>query len=403
MFEQVELAIERKRIEDAHRGEGYGYSSRMPDRLFAILAGRDDASNADWPALLAEAESHGVLPLFAQRAVTIAPPDVRTDLRRIQQQTMHRNMRRLRDFAIAVNALHARGIDVVALKGMQLVPLIYGNLASRGMIDIDLLVPAESLNAAAEVMRDLGYKSLRPFRIAADPIPYYAHHVPPFIKSDASTVELHWHVCEQRTAVTIDVDELWRRAVPARIGGVDTKVFASEDLLLHLAVHATYSHRCQGSARACCDVAEIVRTQAIDWDAVIERARRWNVAAGTYLVLRLARELLDAAIPSHVLDALQPPAFDERLLRIALRGEHAGHSHRLRHARGARAKLRAAKELLFIGRDQLADTHNVKRSSPLVYGLYIARAAKMAKRWREAARGNDDAHAIDTFLRGASK
>lgn len=375
------------------------------ERLFAVLAGRDDGrewSIDEWRGVLDVATAHAVQPLLAQRSVATAPAAIATELRRIQEETTHRNMRRLRDFATVATALQQSGVDVIALKGMHLVPLVYGNLASRGMIDLDLLIPATQLRAGGDVMRELGYEAARPYRVSDDAIPYYAHHIPPFVKDDASSVELHWHLCPPRTQVAIDVAELWQRAVPARIAGVETKVLANEDLLLHLAVHATYSHRCEVSARACCDVAQIVRTQPLAWDALIERARRSNIAAGTYLVLRLAHELLGARIPRDVLTALEPPAFNEEMLRIALRGELSGSgARRLHNAGGAREKLRVAKELLFINRHDLADAHNVDRSSLRVYGLYVTRLARLARRWREVSTSNSsDAAAIDQFLGG---
>jgi hypothetical protein len=160
------------------------------------------------------------------------------------------------------------------------------------------------------------------------------------------------------------------------------------------------------SVRACCDVAEIVRTHAVAWDVVVERAVRWRIGAGTYLVLRLARELLDAAIPTSVLEALAPPDFDERLLRIALRGSaDRRRAGRLREATGLLGKLRTVKRLLFVRRDDLADRYNVSRSSPLVYGLYVRRAAQLLKRWPEvvaAHRGDGrmaaESAALDAFL-----
>jgi hypothetical protein len=230
------------------------------------------------------------------------------------------------------------------------------------------------------------------------------HHIPPFVRHGLSTIEVHWHITPPPSAVP--VEELWQRAVPARIAGVDTHVFAAEDLVLHLAVHATYNSRCVVSVRACCDLAEVARTQPVDWDVVAGRAQRWKVGAGTYLLLRLARELLDAPIPRDVLDALAPRDFDERLLRIALRGEVDRHrTGRLRHAGGTVAKLRAVKELFFVRRNELADANNVARSSPLVYGLYVRRAARLLKRWPEvvAAHRSDgrvaaESAALDRFL-----
>jgi hypothetical protein len=362
------------------------------DRLLSILAERDPGSATspgEWHALLTAAGHHSVQPLFALRLLASALPlplEVAGELRRLQEETAHRNMRRMRDFSLTVTALQQRGIAVIALKGIPLLSSIYGSLSARAMVDLDLLVRPCDLQAAGHVMREVGYEPLSDYRVSEDDIPFYAHHLPSFLKPGFSTVELHWHIASPRATVSIDVNELWQRSTVTRLAGVETRVLAVEDLLLHLIIHATYSHRCDELLRACCDVTEIIRRQVISWDAVVERARRWKAEAGTYLILRLISEEFSVAIPDHVLHELQPRDFDEVMLDIALRADFEGsHARRLRHARGPREKLKLLRKMLMINPDDLADSYNVPRSSPLVFGLYVARAAGMAKRWREVA------------------
>lgn len=381
------------------------------DRLFATLANEThELSGEEWHALLDFARLHSVQPFVVQCVLarkTALPPDVAERMQRIQTDATERNTRRLRDFATAARALQARGIDVIALKGTHLVSLVYRNLASRTMTDIDILIPRTKLEEAADALRGIGY-DIAPFRVTpGDPVPYFMYTIPNAMKEGKSTIDVHWHLHNPRSAASIDVDELWSRATPVRIAGVDVRVLAPEDLLLHVAEHATYAHRCEISARACCDVAEIVHHHAIDWDALIERAHRWQMAPGAYLVLRLARELRGANVPDSALAALKPANFDERLLHIAMRGEEGqGNAvHRLRYAPGVRGKLKAIRDFWFIGRNELADLHRIKRNSPLVYGLYLIRPFRFLKRLPEVAaefRGDGrtaaDVAVVDAFL-----
>lgn len=386
-------------------------------RVLGILSGRDDGRSiaaADWSALLTTAGAHGVLPLFAQRVLSAGshdtlPHEIRTQLAATQQETVHRNAKRLHDFAAAASALQARGVPVIAMKGIHLVPLVYRNLAARTMIDIDVLVPVAHLTAAREAMEELGYQPMSPFRISAGPLPFSAHHLPAFLKPGSTTIEVHWHIFVPPPPEPI-FDELWTRAVPARIGGAGARVLSTEDLLLHLAMHAMYGHRCEITLRACCDIAEVVRTQTVNWNDVLEGAVRWKTGPGTYLVFRLAQELLGARIPGDVLAALEPRDFDPQLLRIALRGvvDHR-RAARLRYVGGTVAKLRTIKEHVFIKREKIADIYNVPRSSPVVYGLYLLRGARLLTRLREAlaahrsdGRAAAESAAIDTFLRRES-
>ena len=384
------------------------------DLLFRLLSGAAAARDVDqhaWPALLEEGESHRVVPLLAQRLLTqTVPEDVRTVLAARQEATARRNMGRLRDFAIVAAAFAERGIPVIALKGMHLTALVFRNLAARAMVDIDLLVPPEQLSAAGDALIEIGYAPIRPYGVRAGAVPSPSHQLPSFIKANASTVEPHWHLCDPGTTPRIDVAELWERAVAARIGGVQTCVLAVEDLLLHLTTHATYTDRCDISVRTCCDVAEIVRTQEISWPDVIERAGRWNVAGGAYLVLRLAREVFGTPIPPEVIAELRPPDFDERLLRIAMRGPVPRNpAAPVRYAAGVRGKVKALKDVLFPNLDSLASAYEVERTSPRIYLVPFRRALRLPARWREVAAvfRNEtpvaESALMEAFLHGASK
>lgn len=380
-------------------------------QLFSILADHDlDLTRDDWHVLLDVARVHGVLPFLAQRVLarnTALPADVAERLQRVQADATERNTRRLRDFASAVRALQGRGIDVIALKGTHLISLVYRNLASRTMTDLDILIPRTKLEDAADALRELGY-DVAPFRITPnDPVPYFSYTIPNALHAKKSTIDVHWHLHNPRSAASIDVDELWSRATTVRIAGVDVRVLAPEDLLLHVAEHATYGHRCEISARACCDVAEIIHRNTIDWDALIDRAQRWKMAPGSYLMLRLAREMRNATVPDEVLAALKPDVFDERLLHIALRGEEGQKAavHRLRYSRGIRAKLKTIRDFWFVSRNELADLHRIDRNSPLVYGLYLIRPFRFLRRLPEVAaefRGDgrtaSEVAVIDSFL-----
>jgi Uncharacterised nucleotidyltransferase len=378
------------------------------DLLFRLLSGTSRAGDVaadQWPALLEAANAHSVAALLAQRVLTEPlPDDVRTTLTALQERTARRNVARLRDFAIVATALAQRGIPVIALKGTHLTALVYRSLAARGMADIDILVPSADLAGARNTMRALGYDGVGRFR-GAEMLPFTGHHLPTFVKPGATTVEVHWDLCDPGTPV-IDVDGLWARAMPARIGGVDTRVLAAEDLLLHLAAHATYSDECEISTRACCDIAEVVRTYPMSWETVADRARQWNITRGTYLVLRLARDVFATPVPAGTLAALEPPGFDDRLLRIAMRGKFDRNpAGPLRYTSGLAGKLRALKTMVLPDLDVLADYYGAKRS----YRLYLRRAANIAGRWREVidvyrnGRAEAESAAMETFLHGAPK
>lgn len=305
-----------------------------------------------------------------------------------QRRTAMANMRIHCDFRRVVLALHECSIPVVALKGLHLLSLVYGHLARRATGDIDLLVPAKDLASAGAAVHALGYQPLSPYRISHDSMPYAWHHLPRFVKSGASDVEIHWHIVDPSwvdTTLSPDINELWDRSVSARVAGVDVQVLAPEDLLLHLCIHATYGHLCEFAARPWCDIAQTITrySGSLSWQEVTSRATRWRCRRGTYLALRLARDLVGAAVPDDVLESLRPANLDEHVLTRAIRRRHRVRLPlpiaRLSGQRGSVGKLRSSWKRVLLPRDVLADIYNVPRSSRFIYVFYPIRLVHLVR------------------------
>jgi len=85
-----------------------------------------------------------------------------------------------------------------------------------------------------------------------------------------------------------------------------------EDLILHLCLHGSLHHKFRFGLKPFCDIAETIRHywDEMDWEQVQLRAHQWGVSKCVYLTLYLARELLKAAVPDEVLEALKPDGFN---------------------------------------------------------------------------------------------
>ena len=123
-----------------------------------------------------------------------------------------------------------------------------------------------------------------------------------------------------------------------------------------------------------------------------------------YLALRLARDLVGAAVPDEVLQALVPVDFDGQILTVAMRQRHRlripDDIAKLRASRSPAAKLRVFWNRVLIPTAVLADTYNVPRSSRLVYAFYLIRAKDMVKRhWDTVFRLHRGDAALSTLAR----
>lgn len=203
--------------------------------------------------------------------------------------------------------LAAAGIDAVVLKGAALAEPVYGDLALRRMVDLDLLVREADAPAANRIMRKRGYTPYEGWR----PDSWYEevgfHHLAPLVAPDkAVTIELHRHIIPVHASARFSIDELWERVQATRIGGTDARTLCPTDTLLHLAVHQTLSSSFVGQLRTLCDIAIVTARlgEFLDWDALVERAGAAGAARYVFYPLHWARTLVAAACPTEVLDGL---------------------------------------------------------------------------------------------------
>jgi hypothetical protein len=199
-------------------------------------------------------------------------------------------------------------------------------------------------------------------------------------------VELHWRLAANDLPPQGD---LWQRAVPLRIAGVETLGLCPEDLLLHLCVHGCYGHRFVIGLRPICDVAEVVRHfgGTLAWADIEARARRYHWHRGVYLMLRLAKDLLGAAVPDEVLRA-RPSGDLDHALRTArfliLEGNQIGRGlpsgvASVSSAATWPARIRALGRSLFVPRAALARDFRLPPDAPRLL-LYSMRVKDLLKR-----------------------
>jgi Uncharacterised nucleotidyltransferase len=351
-----------------------------------------------WPSLLAIASVQRVTALLYHRLVsrgwaTAVPPATLAQAQRACRDTAAANLRLYEELATVAAAFRASDIAMLVLKGPHVASAVYGDPAIRQMGDLDLLVRARDLERAAEIVTAHGYASQAPYRVAT--ILRTAHQLPALVKPQAK-IELHWNIVPPGLACEVDPDELWERATPACIPGIDVLGLAPEDMLLHLCLHTSYQHLFGFGLQPSCDIAETIRRyrDTLDWARLTRSARRWKAERGVYLSLRLAAVLVGAAVPEAVLEDLRPAAFDETTLAEAVAQIFEGTEVSVmipRHLAQGWAGAGVTAWLggfaiflrrLFVSPRELASLYHVAHGSPRVYLYYPARLkALVSTRW----------------------
>lgn len=352
-------------------------------RLGAIV----DAG-VDWQLTAHMASMQAVMPLV-YRYLTAEldrelPADAAGSLRVAFYGNSVRNLHLARELVRLTALLERGGVEPLALKGPALAVSAYGALALRQFTDLDLLVRKSEVGRAAAILRDEGYAP-RP-GYALDDLDRPGTFEIALTRTGALTeIDLHWRLIPPYFPLSLDGEDLWRRAVRVDIEGAAVRTLAPADHLLYLCAHgAKHGWQALGGI---CDLAELIRrasrdssssSLSIDWDDLRARATRAGAHRALGLGLLLAHELFDAAVPADALEA----ARRERAVVRAARGfigyvsdpanDGPGFYQRwsvpLRVIDKPRARLRylAARALL-----PSADDREFLRLPPALYPLYF--------------------------------
>jgi len=114
----------------------------------------------DWPQWLREVETHGLAGLTSKHIAEhglIVPADIRVGLRALTIRHRAAAQARYRVLSEIDTVLRQHDIPYVALKGAALMPLLYAVEEHRPMRDMDLLLPRDRIDEAANCLRDIGF------------------------------------------------------------------------------------------------------------------------------------------------------------------------------------------------------------------------------------------------------
>ena len=276
--------------------------------------GLPDLAPLDWHRVLQLARVHRVSPLV-WRGITGTsfagvPLAVRSELAGDHEAASMRNLVNLGELRRLTGALEAAGIPTIALKGAALLDRVYDDVGLRPMVDLDLLVRANDIARAEEVVLGFGYTSRRPgdtaFGLGTRHGEKYTF--PELVRTDGLVrVDLHHDLLPDHT---LDVAGVWTRALPTERA---FRVPSDEDLVLHLALHFFRDRvrRSDGSIGQLADIAWTVARLEPDWDEIVGRARGDGVAGRLYLALDAGERVLPSGVPRETLASLRPDGYSD--------------------------------------------------------------------------------------------
>jgi hypothetical protein len=261
------------------------------------------------PSLRFEMQTTGVWDL-----VPAAAQDILGELADLNRARNQKILATISDIAMKVGA---RSATPVFLKGAAcLMSGVYGDLARRFMMDIDVLVPADEFQVSISALMESGY-CLPEQHLSSDTL--IGKHYHPLVAPNGITVEVHRCLGVLNSSLT--PQEIMRDAIALERGRAQIRIPRREHILIHHVLHAQerLRDRLWPRVQQLIDLKILVDgwEDSLDWAYVYEHLRCEGKARGLQSISRSAAELLQCVREGQSAFCAMPAAtgIHDRLLR----------------------------------------------------------------------------------------
>lgn len=288
---QLLLCIARRSLDDA-----------TSEKIRALVALRE----LDWNYLSTTAVAHGVAGLLAHHVQSVGseliPSTVLTELQLRNRQHVEHCLFLTGQLALIVSALTESGIRCVTFKGPTLALVAYGDSALRQFADLDILVHKSDMGRVKETLTKQGFAAYNVLDRGREAALLRFDNAYAFANDREVILDVHWRFAPLYFSLLLETEDFWERVEPLQIGGQTVMTLSAEDLLLVLCCHG-FTHQWERLVWIC-DVASLIDRRNLDWDYVLQEAKRLGVLRIVLAGLLLAREL-GAVLPPQVCDELE--------------------------------------------------------------------------------------------------
>lgn len=226
----------------------------------------------------------------------IIPEQVLSRLREKYQKNSLQAMQMAGETVRLVKLLASFGIQTKVLKGAVLALRLYGDLASRTSRDIDILVQAEDLEKADELLVVNGYRREEPaylmtprrWRICLQNSRHFCY----IHQKTGVYLELHWQIGYIGMSLPHSAGSF---AATIEVAGCQLPVFTDEEWFLYLVMHGAF--HAWFRLRWLCDIAVFLQDDQLDWANVMVLAELHGLQHVLKQAVYLAHQLLEAPMP----------------------------------------------------------------------------------------------------------
>ncbi len=218
------------------------------------------------------------------------------------RRTWYHNQLLLRSALPLLKSFQQESVPFLLMKGAPLLFDVHGDSGVRSLGDFDVLVDPADGPRAAGILLDAGW---RPTTRLREPIArtFELVHAAEFSHGPEAGMDLHSHALEECCYPGADV-HFWQRRRAMQLPGLSVETLAFEDMLLHVCVHGSRGAPARVVHWIPDALAILRRAGTVDWDVMVDEARRRRVAIGLGQALAYLVEKWAAPVPENVISRL---------------------------------------------------------------------------------------------------
>lgn len=284
-------------------------------------------SVTDWDAVFDIADAHAAGPHLYRHLVmadeSSLPEAVRAQLIEDHGDEAIDRLYLASELVRLVDAFAELDVPVIPFKGPILAQLAFGDVTARRYGDLDFIVRQADLPEVVETLESMAYSLVHEPSMSVEEISRGGTLVLPpsefqfYRESDGVNVEVRWVFGNKYRPVDYGFEALWDRCEPVSLLGGPVRTLSPEDYLVVLTKHG--AKHAWARLGWVADIAQLVHSADLDWDAIETRARSVGVARDLQLGLSLLAELTDVELPPRLLSTARS---DRRLQWLIARIDH---------------------------------------------------------------------------------
>jgi hypothetical protein len=236
-------------------------------------------------------------------------------LRNLYQQSTLLNLWYSWELKCVLEAITEEHVSVMVLKGADIATTLYRRPELRHYSDVDLMVQPENLAATIAVFERLGYHYHQEYRFETVSKQRAAFVYVKEVAAGYLVFEIHTSPHSNEMGVSFDTAQIWARARPITIEGINVCGMGLEDLLIYLCWH----FRSHSFSRLIWlyDITMVLLrcSDSMDWNLVRNIARKQGLMSTVYFCILWCQQVFHISLPEYIhIQRFAPPAFIQRLI-----------------------------------------------------------------------------------------